>query len=151
MDYREAKKLAEESRDIAEKLLSKPKLSKIEEAELLTAAYGSLYLWTRAGTSLQTARGQWFVTRVLCFLGEARLAQQHAQLCDFFTKKSGDRKDFDEAYAMEALARVSALKGDKEAALRLKLEAGKLGGLIRDQEDRKTFETQLSSLSWFGI
>lgn len=146
MDYRETKKLADEARELALKLLQQPKLGKEEEAQMVTAAQASVFLWSKAGTPLQTARAHWLACRVLCHLQEAKLAFLHAQLCDFNTKKAGDRRDYDEAYAMEALARASALKGDLEAAQRLKKEAEELGQKIRDPQEKQIFQQHLLSL-----
>lgn len=144
MDYTEAKKLADDSKELALKLLSKEKLTKEEEIQMSSAAAASLYLWGRAGTAIQVARAHWLCSRVFAQLKEAKLAYQHAQLCDFHTKKAGDRKDFDEAYAMEALARASALKGDQELAKKYRDDAVALGQKIRDPEDKKKFESALN-------
>ncbi len=151
MDYREIKKIADESRDFVHQMMAKDKLNKDEELQVLAAAYSVLHQWNRGGTPIQMARGHWLVCRVLCFLGEIKLAQQHATLCDFYTKSASDRKDFDEAYAIEALARSAALRGDLEAAKKNKIEAKRLGTLISDPIERKNFEERLKSMSWYGV
>ncbi len=151
MDYKEGKKLADEAWDLALKLFNTEKLSKDEESQMMTAAQACIFIWSRVGTSLQIARSHALASKIFCRMSEAKLALMHAQLCDFHTKKAGDRRDFDEAYAVEALARAQALKGDLESALRLRMQAKELGMKIRDAEERSAFENQLSSPPWFGL
>jgi hypothetical protein len=72
-------------------------------------------------------------------------------MCDFYLKQARDRRDFDEAYAMEALARTAALRGDVENGLRMKREAFALGQKIRDPQDKLQFEQLFFSASWFQL
>lgn len=151
MDYREGKKLADEARETSLRLLAQARLSKEEEAQMITAAQACVFLWSRAGTPLQVARAHWLVSRAFCKLEDGKFALLHAQMCDFYTKQARDRRDFDEAYAIEALARAAALRGDVENGLRLKREAVALGKKIRDPQDQLTFEQLFFSTSWFHL
>jgi hypothetical protein len=150
MDFREAKKTADEAMDLSKSLFRKEKLSHSEKGQMLTAAFGTLYIWSKFGTPLQVARSQWWVSRVLCKLEEAKLALFHAQLADFYLKQASDRKDFDGAYILEALARATALKGDKAKAMELKSQALLVATSIRDQKDKEEFQAAFSEMSWFG-
>ncbi len=151
MDYREGKKLADEARDLSLKLQAQKKLSREEEAQMITASQAGVYIWSRVGTPLQVARAHWLSSRSFCKLEDAKFSLLHAQMCDFYTKQSRDRKDYDEAYAMEALARASALRGDVENGLRLKREATVLGRKIRDPNEKLEFEKNFFSLPWFHL
>jgi hypothetical protein len=151
MDYREIKKIADEARDLAFKLLQQEKLSKEEESQMITAAQAAVFIWSKAGTSLQIARAHWLTSRIFCRFAEGRLALLHAQLCDFHTKMAKDKRDFDEAFAIESLARAAALKGDLETASRLKSEAKVLGEKIRDPEEKKIFEQVFHDFTWFDL
>jgi hypothetical protein len=148
MDYREGKKLADEAREITLKFQNQDRLSKEEEGQMVTAAQAAVFIWTRVGTPLQVARAHWLAARAFCILMEPKFASLHAQLCDFFTKQAGDRKDFDDAYAMEILARTALLRGDMEGAKRLLQEAQALGQKIRDPQEKVEFEKKLRALSW---
>jgi len=87
----------------------------------------------------------------MCVLKEARLANQHALLCEFYTKKAVDKKDFDIAYSIEALARGAALRGETEAAMSLKEQARTLGNQIKDEAEKKSFDRDFSAEPWFGV
>lgn len=133
------------------KLLTQTDLTGDERIRMLTTAYASLYLWGEGGaTPLHYARAHWLISRVLCVLGEASLADQHVQLCGRFTAAAEDRKDFDDVYLVEAQARVAAAKGDRAQALELKARALALAALVTDAEDRDILEGDLKSGPWFG-
>ncbi|MGZ5278843.1 MAG: hypothetical protein ACXWC9_02810 [Pseudobdellovibrionaceae bacterium] len=151
MDYREGKKLADEARDASLRLQGQARLSREEESQMITASQACVFIWTRVGTPLQVARAHWVTSRAFCKLEDQKFSLLHAQMCDFYTKQSRDRKDYDEAYAMEALARASALRGDVENGLRLKRDAVALGKKIRDPNDKLEFEKNFLTLSWFQL
>ncbi|MEZ0390675.1 MAG: hypothetical protein ACAH59_00565 [Pseudobdellovibrionaceae bacterium] len=151
MDYREGKKLADEARELALRLMAQEKLSREEESQMMTAAQALVFISSRVATPLQMARAHWLASRVSCRLNEARFAVLHAQLCDFHTKQSNERNDSDTAYAIEALARASACKGDQENAKRLYMEAFQLGQKIRDSLERDQFQQQFQAQPWFGL
>lgn len=151
MDYREGKKFADAAQELAHKLLAQEKITKEEEAQLMTAAQAAVFIWSKVGTPLQVARAHWLASQALCRAGEGKLAYLHAQLCDFKVKQSNDRKDYDEAFAIEALSRSYACKGDNELGLKMKRVAKELGQKIKDPQDREAFHKQLSSGPWFAI
>jgi hypothetical protein len=123
-----------------------------EPLEALAAAYASLHLWNAAGgTDLHRARGHWLISRVCCVLREVNLAGVHAELCAEFTARATDKKDFEDMYVVEARARVCALRGDKEQALRLKKQAAEMTTKIANAKDREFAEIDLNAEPWFGI
>ncbi|MBI4040946.1 MAG: hypothetical protein HY390_03645 [Deltaproteobacteria bacterium] len=117
MENAEIKKLAIEANNQVWNYLQKKELNLGEDLEMLASAYASFYLWKKCGgTALHLARGHWLISRICCHLRESNLALQHAKLCEKYTDESPDKKDFDEAYKWEVLARSSALlKNFKEA------------------------------------
>lgn len=133
-------------------LLSKQSRSEEENDQMIAAAYSQNYLWEKGGgTALNKARGHWLISRVMCVVGEPRLAARHAELCARFTEEATDRTDFDVAYAVEAEARAAALNGDRQKATELRSRAEKLAEAVADPEDRKILVDDLTSEPWFGV
>ena len=66
-------------------------------------------------------------------------------------KYTGEMKDFDLAYAKEALARAYALAGDLERAKDNHKTAEILGRAKKDKEDQIIFQADFSSGDWYGI
>jgi len=130
-------------------LLSKKDRKPMDNVEMLTRAFGQLYLWDLVGTDLNRARAHWLVSRVFCELPQGVMAQKHAELCGLLTGAATEREDFDLAYALEALARANACLGNFEKARTLKLEANKAGLLIKDEESRLLFLEDLKREPWF--
>lgn len=152
MELSEIKKLAVEANNETWKYLSKTDLGQDEKVQMLNCAYASLYLWARAGgTALNFARGHWLISRVLCVLEEADLADHHTKLCRYYTEQADGKKDFEDMYVIEAEARVAALKGDRTTAAKLKAEALRLAALVKNPEDRKFAELDVRAEPWFGI
>jgi len=133
-------------------LLDKPDRSPGESEEMLQAAYASLYHWTKVGTGVHIQRAYWLLTKVYISLGKASDAVDQAVKCQELTEKHpGEMKDFDLAYAQEALARAYALSGDLERAKDHFETTEKLGHAIKDNEDRTIFQADLISGDWYGI
>ncbi len=139
MENAEIKKLAVESNKQTWVYLQKTELDQAEKIQMLTAAYASLYLWARCGTTLHLARAHWLIQRVACVLQEKNLALRHAELCEAYTNQSADKKDFDQAYVFEAFARAYALNENLELAEKFKIQAQQAGEKIADPEDKKIF------------
>jgi len=60
-------------------------------------------------------------------------------------------KDFDMAYAFEALARAHAMQGDQKTASEFYGKAQQAGMIIADEEDRKIFFGDFTGGNWFGL
>ena len=89
-----------------------------EDNEMIDTVHASRYHWgvlvaNEKGTSLNLQRGEWQISRVYNVLEREESALYHAKLC---LKLTRDTKigDFDLAFAHEAVARASALPGNKE-------------------------------------
>jgi hypothetical protein len=60
-------------------------------------------------------------------------------------------KDFDLAYAYEAVARANALAGNRDEAARYLQLARESGQAIGDAEDKSTFLGDLNGGNWHGF
>jgi hypothetical protein len=133
-------------------LLGIEKRSKEEDEEMVLAASASLYHWLQIGTVTHAQRGEWLLARVYCVLEKAHPAMDHAHRClELTTANPHEMKDFDLAYAHEALARVHALRGELEKAKEFHDQAVSKGHKIADPEDRSIFFTDLENGPWFGL
>ncbi len=133
-------------------LLEKPERTPDEDEEIALAAYASLYHWKQAGTLVHAQRGHWLLAHVFAVLGQPALCLQHAQRCAQLTEANpAEMRDFDLAYAHEALGRAYALAGQKNLARQHYEQAHALGEAIADLEDRQIFSADLQSGDWHGI
>ena len=152
MEPKEIQQLAANANAEVWNLLAQPKLTDEEKDKMVSAAYASLYLWENGGgTIINTARGHWLISRVMCVLGEATLARHHAEFCSRRTALAEDRKDFDVAYAIEAEARSAALLGERKTAESLREQAMELARTVKDEEDRQLVISDIASPPWFGL
>ena len=94
-------------------LLGKADRTPAEDEAMVCTAYASAYHWSRAArrTEAHEARGEWMISHVHVVVGQAAMAQHHAQRCMAVVQAAG-LEDFDLAYAHEALARAAAAQGD---------------------------------------
>jgi hypothetical protein len=126
-----------------------------EDLKMIHTAHASRYHWgilvsNGLGTPLNLQRGEWLISHVYTILKRAESAFFHAKVCIDLTEKYNIR-DFDLAFAYEAMARSSALaKNEKDFKKYYKL-AESMGKEIKEDEDRKYFFDQLNSGQWFGL
>ena len=79
-------------------------------------------------------------------------ARHHARRCLALTETfAAEMKDFDVAYAYEAVARAEALGEESEPARRYLQLAKAQGARIADEEDRTIFLSDLKRGLWFSI
>jgi hypothetical protein len=127
-------------------LLEKPGRTPDDDDELLHAAHASRYHWSRVGTRVNLARGEWQCSRVYAVLGRAEPALHHARRCLELVREAEDATDWDEPFAHEALARAYAVAGDAHAARR-ELELARAGAAaIEDAEDRELVLADLATI-----
>ena len=112
--------------------------------ELVDAAHASLWHWSYAGGPIERGRGEWMLSHVYAVTGDGPAALRHAQRCWDITEAEG-LKDFDFAYACEALARAHKVAGDAQLAAEWFERATKAGAEITNDEDRRIFEGDLNS------
>lgn len=133
-------------------LLQKQNLTPEEKDTLLYSAFASAYHWSIAGTLINKQRAEWLISRAYTKLGKGNSALFHAMNCMNITKQEGvSLKDFDYAYAHEALARSYALVKDNKSASKHYNKAKIAADNIRRQEDRKLFLSDLRDGNWNGF
>jgi len=151
--------LAEAQREFAKKtngrvweLLGKTNRTLAEDEEIVLAAQASLYHWTQIGTGVHAQRGQWLLAHVYTVLEQPDLAMQHASRCMELTEAyPTEMKDFDLAYAYEALARAYGLQGNVEKAKETYAMAADAGAAISNAEDKEIFMGDFHAGGWYGI
>ncbi len=116
-----------------------------QDDEMLHAAHASRYHWGEVGEPVNRVRGEWQCSRVYAVLGRAEPALWHARRCLDSASAHGIG-DFDLAFAYEALARASAVAGDREAAARYAERARVAGDAIAEDDDRELFAQELGTL-----
>jgi len=133
-------------------LLDKPDRTVEEDERLVLAAHASAYHWLYAGTPVHRQRGEWMLAHVHTVLSRESPARHHARRCLALTETfAAEMKDFDVAYAYEAVARAEALGEDSEPARRYLHLAEAQGARIADEEDRTIFLADLQRGPWFGV
>jgi hypothetical protein len=85
-----------------------------QDAEMVHMAHASCFHWSRVGTAVNVARGEWQVSRVYSVLGRGEPALWHARRCLALCTEHGsdDWADWDLAFAHEAMARAYDVAGD---------------------------------------
>ena len=120
--------------------------SREDDDRMLHATHASRYHWGEFPGHEQAnlVRGEWQISRVYTVLRRAEPAIWHAQRCFERCEEAGLR-DWDIAYAYEALARAHALAGHAEAE-EWKAKARSAGDAIADAEDREHFDEDFATL-----
>jgi hypothetical protein len=126
-------------------LLDQENRSLEENDEMLHAAHASRYHWGRAGTALHRAVGEWQISRVYSVLGRAEPALYHGRRSLEIAQRNRLGR-FYLAYAYEALARAAAVNGDRRARGRYLREARRVGAKVRDRDDRRMLEEDLTTI-----
>lgn len=133
-------------------LLEKSVRTKEEDERMVCAAFASCRHWLEAGSAVHHQRAEWLIARVCAVLGRAEAALRHAQRCLELTEEhAGEMQDFDVAYAYEAVARASAVAGDRETAGRYLALAQEAGATIDDERSKTIFDGDLRSGDWRGV
>ena len=102
---------------------------------------------TRSATAANRSRGEWLCSRVYAVLGRGEPALWHARRCLAIVEAGGDGfEDWDLPGAYEALARASAVAGDRSAASAWRDRARTALADVADAEDRATIEHDLETL-----
>jgi hypothetical protein len=126
-------------------LLDKTDRTPEDDAAMILTTFASRYHWGAIGTPLEFERGDWQISRVFAVLNKPEPARHYAQSCLDICLKNGF-KDFDLAFAYEAMARAHAVVGDKaetDKFLKLAYEAAEK---IETKEDRDVFLAELKTV-----
>jgi hypothetical protein len=128
-------------------LLRQEQRSRAEDDELVHEAHASTYHWSKAPECRpeNLARGEWICSRVYAVLGRGEPSLHHARRCLELCEEHGIR-DFDRAYAHEALARAHGVSGDEDRSRHHLRLAHKAEAAIADPEDRELLASDLKDL-----
>jgi hypothetical protein len=152
IDQRVHERLAKQINGEVWTLLDKPDRTEDEDERMVLAAHASTYHWLHAEANVHRQRGEWMLAHVHTVLGRDGPARHHARRCLALTEAfAGEMKDFDIAYAYEAVARAAALAEDGDGARRYLRLAEVQGARIADEEDRTIFLADLQRGPWFGL
>jgi|GEM_PF-1051630 len=133
------------------KLMQKESLSEEEKDLLVYSAFSSAYHWKKIGAPVHIQRAEWLISRVYAKLNIGASALFHAKKCLAITNRYADGlKDFDYAYAYEAMARAYALVNDRINASQFYEKAKQVSESIAKPEDKKLFLSDLNSGNWNG-
>ena len=126
-------------------LIDKVDRSHQEDLKMIHIAHASRYHWGEIGTPLEFARGDWQISRVYAILGDGSSALMYAkeslQHC-----LENDIKDFDLAFAYEALARASFLLQDEDGYQQYFKLADQAAEEIKQKDNRDYFLSELNSI-----
>lgn len=126
-------------------LLEKPDRTPEDDETMLHAAHASRHHWSIVGSPVNFARGEWQVSRVYAVLGRPEPALHHARRCLDICRANGIG-DFDLAFAYEALARASAVAGNRQGREHYLALARSAAEGIRAAEDRRILESDLDTI-----
>jgi hypothetical protein len=127
-------------------LLDVDERTREDEDRMLHAAHASRFHWGEVGEPVNLVRGEWQVSRVYSVLRRPEPALFHARRCLELCERHGIR-DFDLAYAYEALARASLVAGQRQAVDQYLDLARDAAGRISKRDDRDLFLSDLDELS----
>ena len=126
-------------------LLDKEERTKEEEDAMVHAAHASRFHWGEIGTPLEFERGEWQVSHVYSVLNRPESALYHAQRClEICTENN--IKDFDIAFAYEAVARAYAVAGNELESKKYIELAKEAGEKIEEKGDKDYFFSELKTI-----
>lgn len=121
------------------------------EKELMVGvAHASRFFWGKVGKPINYQRGEWMLSHVYTLVDRGEPALHHALQCWELTEKE-NIKDFDLAFAYEALARAYALNGKNNKAEEAYKKAENAAESIEKQDDKDYFLDELKKGPWFDI
>ena len=131
-------------------LLEKKDRSEQGDIRMVMFAKASLFHWKLSPKfhPVNEQRGEWLISRVYSVLGKDEEALIHAEKTMKLTEMF-DFKDFDLAYAYEALARANATLGNTDKCKKWWKKAKEAGNLIEGKENKKHFFGDLEMEPWF--
>ncbi len=127
-------------------LIEKDDKDPAEIDRMIHAAHASRFHWEEVGGPVNIARGEWLISRVYALLKRAEPCLYHADRCMRVTLEN-ELKDFDLAFAYEAMARACDLAGDPVETAKYQALAEEAGAEISDPQDREYFFSELKTLS----
>jgi len=126
-------------------LIDKKEKTQGEIDRMIHSAHASRYHWELAGGPVNIARGEWQISRVYALVKRAEPCLYHAKRCLQVTLDN-NLKDFDLAFAYEAMARAYTISGDKEETARYLSQAKEASAQIAKSGDREYFISELKTI-----
>jgi hypothetical protein len=127
-------------------LLDTPDRTPDQDDTMIHAAHASRYHWGQVGTPVEFERGEWQISRVYSVLNHPEAALYHARRC-LDICQANEIRDFDLAFAYEALARAYAVAGEQKKSGEYIELAMKAAEEIEDKENREYLEGELMTIS----
>ncbi|MBT3168371.1 MAG: hypothetical protein HN952_01850 [Candidatus Cloacimonetes bacterium] len=127
-------------------LLTKEDRNPQESTKMIYCALASKYHWLKSPyfKPVNEQRAEWLLSRVFCEINNGEKALYYAEKCLELTKIN-DFKDFDLAYAYEAMARANGVLQNEKELERYYTLAKKSGRKISNEDDKKLFFDDLNS------
>ncbi len=111
-----------------------------ETSAVIHKAHASCYHWLHAGNEANHARAEYLLANLYACAGLGEAGKRHARVSIGLTEKfPGLVKDWDVAFALDALARSAAVSNDEDA-MALCTAAREAGDKIADPQDKKVFD-----------
>lgn len=126
-------------------MLDKKDRTREDDDRMIHAVHASRFHWGEIGTPLEFERGEWQISRVYSVLKRSEPAAYHARRCLEICKEHNIR-DFDIAFAYEAMARAHAIAGNKTECEKYIKLAKETGEQIEKKEDREYFFSELETI-----
>lgn len=126
-------------------LIEKTDRSQDDDLRMIHTAHASRFHWGEVGTPVEFARGEWQISRVYSLLGMFESALYHATVSLNFCKENNIR-DFDLAFAYEAIARAHSIGNNLELQKKYRRLADQSAKDIEKESDRNYFLSELQQL-----
>lgn len=141
----EHKKFATKLFNLTWSLLDKKDRTQEEDDKMVHAAYASRFHWGEIGTPLEFERGEWQISRVYSVLQRSEPALYHAKRCLEICEQN-NIKDFDIAFAYDAMARAHATAGNRTVCEKYLKLADDAADQIKKKENKKYFLSELKTI-----
>jgi hypothetical protein len=141
----EHKKFAINLFNLTWSLLDKKERTREEDDRMIHAAHASRFHWGEIGTPLEFERGEWQISRVYSVLKRSEPALYHAMRCLKICEEN-NIKDFDIAFAYEAMARAHAITNNKIESEKYLQLAKDAAHQIRNKQDKDYFLSELATI-----
>ena len=127
-------------------LLDKKDRSEQDDIRMINYAKASLYHWRKSDkyTIVNKQRGKWLISHVYAILRKSDEALSYAKETLKITKDN-NLKDFDLAYAYEAMARAYSTANNQNESKEWYKKAKVAGDLIINEKDKEYFLLDLNS------
>ena len=127
-------------------LLDKKDRNEQDDIRMINYAKTSLYHWKKSDkySIVNEQRGKWLISHVYAILGKSDEALSYAKETLKITEDN-NLKDFDLAYAYEAMARAYSISNNQNKSKEWYKKAKIAGDLIEGEKDKEYFLLDLNS------